>query len=80
MIVAALLPDVKRIAISGGYHGTHQVIDILRALRPSLDIIPLPPSVSQGADVLQVRWHIIGNARIEAVAKSWSCMVSRQAI
>ena len=25
----------------------------------------------------QVRWHIIGNARIETVAKSWSCMVSK---
>lgn len=40
--LVALLPSIKRVAISGGYHGTHQVLDILRELRPELMVIELP--------------------------------------
>jgi cystathionine beta-lyase/cystathionine gamma-synthase len=41
-IMVALLPTTRRIVVSGGYHGTHQVIDILKELRAELDIIELP--------------------------------------
>ena len=51
-ILVALLPETKRIAISGGYHGTHQVLDILKEIRPSLEIIQLPP-VQEADTVLQ---------------------------
>ena len=51
-IMVALLPATRRIAVSGGYHGTHQVIDILKELRLDLDIVELP-SLADAEDVLQ---------------------------
>jgi hypothetical protein len=52
-ILVALLPDVKRIAISGGYHGTHLILDTLKTLRPSFEVIELPPSVEEAAASLR---------------------------
>ena len=51
-ILVALLPTTRRIAVSGGYHGTHQVIDILKELRTDLEIIELP-SAADAEAVLQ---------------------------
>ncbi len=51
-IMVALLPATRRIAVSGGYHGTHQVIDILKELRIDLEIVELPP-LADADDVLQ---------------------------
>jgi cystathionine beta-lyase/cystathionine gamma-synthase len=49
--LTVLLPTTTRIAISGGYHGTHTVIDIIRELR-DVEIIELPP-LDTAAAVLQ---------------------------
>ena len=37
-ILVALAPDSDRVLISGGYHGTHQVLDVLRRLKPDLQV------------------------------------------
>ena len=51
-ILVALAPSAARLAISGGYHGTHQVIDILTELRTELEIIELP-AAQEAAAVLR---------------------------
>jgi|EP01047_Picozoa_sp_COSAG01_P017010 cystathionine beta-lyase/cystathionine gamma-synthase len=47
-ILVAQLPSIQRIAISGGYHGTHLILDILQGIRPDVQIIELP-SVEEAA-------------------------------
>eukprot|EP01051_Picozoa_sp_SAG22_P000011 SAG22_NODE_1_length_62449_cov_158.689270_11_plen_325_part_00 len=49
---------VKRVAVSGGYHGTHQVIELLQALVP-LELLELPlpeaaPAVLRPGDLLWI--------------------------
>lgn len=51
-IMVALLPATRRIAVTGGYHGTHQVIGILKELRIDLEVVELPP-LADAEDVLQ---------------------------
>ena len=40
--LVALAPTSNRVLISGGYHGTHQVLEVLRRLAPRLQIAELP--------------------------------------
>lgn len=47
--VAGRSPGRTRVAIDGGYHGTHATLKCLAALGAEVDVVPLPPPEACGA-------------------------------